>query len=394
MLRAALGALIGTQAVVVAATLAVPVLAPDIAADLGIAPALLGYHTATVFAFAFVFAQGSAAAVRWAGPIGISMATVGLAALSLAAIGLGGVAGLAVSAPLLGAAYAQGNTASGALLSRLVTERNRNIVFSIKQTSVPIGAAAAGLLLPAVALRLDWIAAVLTLLAAALVTITLCAPARLQLDNLMVGTDPVGGETRPFRVLRSSPLVRRMATLAGCFAAVQFGLSAMLVTLLVERHGLGLAQAGGALTLAMGFAVGARLVLGGLADVFSARIVLSGIGILMALATLSLIFTEDPWASTVAATLLMTAAFSWNGVFLAETARIAPTGAVGPATAAAMSTVFLGGAVAPAIFAALVVATGSFTPALFVFFLAMIAAIVLTLTPAASTVASTQEDAS
>jgi hypothetical protein len=251
MLGAALGALIGTQAVVVAATLAVPVLAPGIAADLGIAPALLGYHTATVFAFAFVFAQGSAAAVRRAGPIGISMATVGLAALALAAIGLGGVAGLAVSAPLLGAAYAQGNTASGALLSRLVTDRNRNIVFSIKQTSVPIGAAAAGLLLPAVTLRLDWMAAVLALFGAALVTAALCAPVRRRLDDLMAGTDPVGGKTRPFRVLRSSAPVRRMAALAGCFAAVQFGLSAMFVTLLVERHGLGLAEAGGALTVAM-----------------------------------------------------------------------------------------------------------------------------------------------
>lgn len=394
MIAAALGALIGTQAAVVAATLSVPVLAPDIAADLGIAPALLGYHTATVFAFAFGFAQGSAAAVTRVGPIGISMATVGLAALALAAISLGGVVGLAISAPLLGAAYAQGNTASGALLSRLVSDWNRNIVFSIKQTSVPIGAAASGLLLPAVALRLDWVAAVLTLLGVALITAALCAPVRRQLDDLMAGTEPVDGKTQPFRVLCSSPPVRRMAALAGCFAAVQFGLSAVFVTLLVERHGLGLAEAGGALTVAMALAVAARLGLGSLADLFSARIVLGGIGVVMALATLSLILTGDPWASTVAATLLMTAAFSWNGVFLAETARIAPTGAVGPATAAAMSTVFLGGAAAPAVFAALVAATGNFTPALFFFLLAMIAAIGLILAPAAAKAASTPKDVS
>lgn len=392
MLRAALGALIGTQAVVVAATLAVPVLAPNIAANLGLASALLGYHTAAVFAFAFVFAQGSAEAVRQAGPVGISIATVALAAVALAAISFGGVAGLALSAPLLGAAYAQGNTASGALLSQLVTDRNRNMVFAIKQTSVPLGAASAGLLLPAVALRLDWKAAILTLLTAALATAVLCAPVRRQLDGLMAGTVPGNGKARPFKLLRSSAPVRRMAALAGCFAAVQFGLSAMFVTLIVERYGLGLAEAGGALTVAMGLAVVARLGLGGLADMLSARIVLGGIGVFMAVATLSLVLTRDPWVSTVAATLLMTAAFSWNGVFLAETARISPPGAVGPATAAAMSTVFLGGAVAPAVFAGLVAATGNFTPALLVFLLAMTTAVALTLMPTASRPASSQGD--
>lgn len=382
MLGPALAALIGTQAAVVAATLTVPVLAPDIAAELGMVPAILGYHTASVFAFAFVFAQVSATLVRRFGPIGVSMVTAGMAAAALAAVVFGGVPGLLVSTPLLGAAYAQGNTASGALLSRLVTARNRNLVFSIKQTSVPVGAAVAGLLLPNVALRSDWQAAVIILLALVLAITVACAPWRRRLDGLMSEEPGAGASRRPLDVLRHSPDVRRMAALAGCFASVQFGLAAMFVILLSARHGLGLAEAGAALTVAMALAVAARLGLGSLADLFSARVVLGGIGIFMAATSISLISVQSPVPAVIAATLLMTAAFSWNGVFLAETARCAPTGEVGPATAAAMSSVFLGGAVAPALFASLVATTGSYVPALALFVVSMTVAVALAFRPA------------
>jgi hypothetical protein len=52
---------------------------------------------------------------------------------------------------------------------------------------------------------------------------------------------------------------------------------------------------------------------------------------------------------------------SWNGVYLAEVAVIAPPGAAGAATGGALSVTFLGIVLGPALFSAVVSFTGSYT---------------------------------
>jgi MFS family permease len=53
-------------------------------------------------------------------------------------------------------------------------------------------------------------------------------------------------------------------------------------------------------------------------------------------------------------------AIGWNGIYLAETARLAPEGQVGMATGGTLFFTFLGVAVGPPIFAAIVASTGSY----------------------------------
>jgi MFS family permease len=54
------------------------------------------------------------------------------------------------------------------------------------------------------------------------------------------------------------------------------------------------------------------------------------------------------------------AAGSWNGIYLGEVARAAPEREIGQATAASTFFVFIGYAVAPAVFGALVTFTGGY----------------------------------
>jgi hypothetical protein len=71
--------------------------------------------------------------------------------------------------------------------------------------------------------------------------------------------------------------------------------------------------------------------------------------------------------------VLGAAAFSWNGVYLAEVAQASPSGAVASATAGTMFFVFLGGFVGPALLAATISASGRYEAGLAV--LAAMAAI-------------------
>jgi hypothetical protein len=52
---------------------------------------------------------------------------------------------------------------------------------------------------------------------------------------------------------------------------------------------------------------------------------------------------------------------SWNGVYLAEVAAIAPPDAAGAATGGALSVTFLGIVLGPALFSAVVSLSGSYT---------------------------------
>lgn len=351
MLIAALASLVASQALVVATTLSIPVLATAIAPSLEVQAEILGFHTAAVFATAFVFTSSSPTLVSRHGPILVSQGTLLLSAFGLVAIIFGGIAGLVLSAAFLGTAYAQGNTASGALLSRLVTEQNRNLVFSIKQTSVPLGGMIAGLGLPWLSGIAGWTFAAGILAALALVVALACALIRSRLD-IISGR---GGATPPrvIALLRSDPQVRSMALVAGSYASVQFGLSALIVTYLSKFQGLTLQSAGIVLSASMALAVATRIGLGAVADLTSARVVLAITGAVMTLAAMVLVVSPSVSVAVAATVVIMTAVFSWNGLFLAEMARMARPEAVSAATAAGMLAVFAGGALAPAVFAAL-----------------------------------------
>src|SRR6185437_3008007 len=139
------------------------------------------------------------------------------------------------------------------------------------------------------------------------------------------------------------------------------------VTDLADGLGVALPAAGLAFAVLQGSGVIARICIGWLADrVGSAQRILGALTIGSTAATL-LAAAMAPgwpwWALAAAAAAIGFAATSWNGVFLAEVARVAPAGRVGDATSGASLLVFVGYVTGPAAFAGLAEALGTYRTA-------------------------------
>jgi predicted MFS family arabinose efflux permease len=170
----------------------------------------------------------------------------------------------------------------------------------------------------------------------------------------------------PFAALRLHPLLVPLTALCFAFTVAGGALWALLVSFLVEARGLTLAQAGLAYAAMQAAGVAARVGLGWLGDRTGAAtrnlLVQAFAAAAAALALLALVPAGAPLALFVlAAALAGGAASSWQGIALAELARVTPPERVAEATAGGSIVGFLGFAVGSAACAAAVSATGGWT---------------------------------
>lgn len=272
---------------------------------------------------------------------------------------------LPVAALLVGAGYGPMNPAGSFLLARIVPGHRLGLVFSIKQTCVPIGYGLAGLLLPAIVLFADWRAAVL-------VSAAIVAMVGLGSQLFRNRLDQVRGEGTPFRLrtvlaplglVAAHPGLRRMALSSLVFSGVQLGVASFLVVYLNQVVGMSLAAAGSVLAIANIAAVAGRVGWGWVADRMSARWVLGGLGFGMAASTALILTVSLDWPFALVAALgvaIGATSIGWNGVFLAETARQSPEGKVSEATGGVMVVTFLGSVIGPPMLSGLLAVTDSY----------------------------------
>ena len=144
----ALTTMLAAQSVLSLASLTVPVIATLVAADTGFSVALIGYYGAIIMLGATVAAILGALVVSKLGPIRSSQLMLIAAAAGLLLHPLASYAGFVIGAFLIGCGYGPANSAGSSLLRRVVPLHRRSLVFSIKQTSIPLGGAVAGILVP------------------------------------------------------------------------------------------------------------------------------------------------------------------------------------------------------------------------------------------------------
>ena len=143
----------------------------------------------------------------------------------------------------------------------------------------------------------------------------------------------------------------------------QFCFSSFFVVFQVASLGASLTEAGLRLAFAQAAGVAGRVLWGVVADRTGAALVFAGLGIGAAVAGLALLLAGPGWPGFViilAGMLMGATAIGWNGVFLAEMARLAPAGQVGATTAAAGFVFGLSMLVAPPFFSLLVDLTGGY----------------------------------
>jgi len=223
---------------------------------------------------------------------------------------------------------------------------------------------------PAIAAAWGWRAGVLAVAAFLVISALALQPLRGALDAERDRGARIGSlgaawaaALGSLRILRDVPVLRRMTVMSALYGISQFCFSTFFVVFQVEALGVPLTEAGLRLALAQAAGVAGRVVWGLVADRVGAARVLAGLGLGAAASGAALLMAGPDWPDlllTLAGMGMGATAIGWNGVFLAETARLAPTGQVGAATAAAG---FVFGAcmlVGPPAFTAMVQASGGY----------------------------------
>lgn len=344
------------QTLVTTAGFSVPVFAVPLARDLGITPETVGFYMSAVFSAAMVAALLGGHGVRRFGAIRMVQMALGSAALALFTLSTGVLALVVPAALLMGLAYGPPTPASSHILARTTPPSMMPLVFSIKQTGVPAGGALAGLLVPPMVLAWGWRGASLAIALVCLGAIPVLQPLRRRLDDER--PQPAGEALRgffaPMRLVLGDPILRRLAFTSFSYSAVQMSMIAYLVTYLIEVVGLGLVAAGAVLAAAQAAGVVGRIVWGAVSGtLIDARRLLIGLGIAMSGASLATAGFAPDWpllALYATSVLFGATAIGWNGVLLAEFARIAKPGHAGMATAGVVSVTFGGIVVAPGLF--------------------------------------------
>lgn len=292
--------------------------------------------------------------------IGMVCMALGLALLSQP-LGLLGLLG----ALAIGFGNGPNTPAGSQILIRSAPSAHRTLIFSIKQAGVPLGGALAGLvvapLVVAHGLTVTLAIIIVALLACCLAVQTF----RRTLDGEKGPGQP--GWARALiqpaammhcvSTLRAHPSLPMLTAIGASFSLMQACLTAFTATFVYTRHGASLAEAGQVVAVMQGASMLGRIALGWLGDrVGDAMRHLGVQAIVSAIAVYLLVATgsQGQWALLGCAALVGFTAIGWNGVHMAELARVAPLHLVGSVTSASSLFGFIGSVCGPLLFMMLV----------------------------------------
>lgn len=362
----ALAVTLGVQTLAAFAVYCAPVLAPLAAPALGVAPSAVGYYIAATYAGSML---GSAAAGGWVarfGPIRVSQAGLALGFVGLA-LDAGALLPLAiVGGFVVGLGYGPATPASSVILVRAAPASMVSLVFSIKQTGVPAGGVLAGAIAPVLALALGWQGAAVAIGAACLALALAIEPMRRRYDRDLRPSAPVSARSAlaPVAMVLGDPMLRRMCVCSFVYGGVQITLVTYLVTFLVESFALSLVIAGMVMAVSQVASVLGRVLWGLAADrLLSRRAMLGLLGIGMGTSAAAALAAGPDWPAWLLfayAAVFGATAVGWNGVFLAEVARVAPQGRTSEATGGCLFFTYLGVVLTPPAFNALLALGGGY----------------------------------
>ncbi len=360
------------QALATMCTLFPAAIAPELGRAFGVPTSLIGFQVSLIYLGAMVMSLISGQLVRRLGAVRTSQWALAFVGSGLALAAAPSIAGLGIGSVLIGFGYGLTNPSAAHLLIQVARPKNLNFIFSLKQTGVPLGAVAAGLAAPPMALMFGWQVAFLTAAAVTLGFIIVLQPLRRGWDrdrdpSVALRQNPISD----LRMIWRHPALRWISLAAFCFSAVQVSLSTFAVTMLVEDLNFGLVEAGIVLSVLQVAGASGRIAWGGLADwLGDGNRVLMGVALIAAAAGVMTMALDAGSGAAVIYGVLMVfglSAIGWNGVFLAEVARLAPAGRTGSVTAAALVPTYAGVLVGPVSFAGLQALTGHYTAAFGIF---------------------------
>jgi MFS family permease len=291
----ALAATLAIQALVAMAMLTPSVVAPLAAPEIGVAASQTGSFMGIAYAAACIASLSSGMLLRRFGAMRLSQLCLLACALGIALCSSALLALVALSAVVIGFGYGPVTPASSHILVRQSPSGRRALIFSIKQTGVPVGGVLAGTLVPFLVVWLGWRIAALSvgLLCLALAVAVQPLRRRFDAEEIAAAGGPSSGGSGLVAVLRGGvgvvlgvPPLRRLALSSVAFSATQLCFASFLVTYLITQIGFDLVDAGVMLAIGNGAGIPARILWGWIADRFIApQRLLAVLGVATAAAT-------------------------------------------------------------------------------------------------------------
>jgi MFS family permease len=345
---------------------AVPILAPVASEALSFSPEWIGYFISIVYVAGMIAALVSGNFIIRYGAIRISQLGLALCSLGLALVACGNLTLIVLGAIIMGIGYGPISPASSHVLGRTTSPGRRSLAFSIRQTGNPIAGFLAGLAIPVMVVVTGWQITLFFVAALLIVFIWVAEPFRQELDNDRIASSPfsLSQITQPIKLVFMNRDLRELGIVSFVFCGLQMILTSYMVTYLTLEIDISFVAAGFVLAMTQLVSVFARVFWGWVADRFlSPRKVMVILGVTMAVCAV-LTGTLTPSWSYGWIILLMTifgaSAIGWNGVFMAEVARVSPPGMIASTTGASLFFTYLGGIVCPSGFAFVIMATDSY----------------------------------
>jgi predicted MFS family arabinose efflux permease len=344
------------QTVTAMVSMVPPVMANQIATALGLSPKVAGLYVALVYLGAVISSSFTASLItRW-GPLRTSFACVVGGGLGLSLMTVPHPVAALFATAIIGLSYGPLTPASSHVLARYRTTTAIAFLVSVRQTSVPLGGALAGIIAPPLVIGIGWETACVTL---GLVTATVGAA--LWLSLRIVRNEPPepphghgNGVLAPARFILRSFDLRVLAVSSMVYAAMQLVLSSFLVIYLTSVTDTDLVLAGALLSTSQLAGVAGRLGWGFVADrARSPRGILIAIAMLMAIATALMGLFSPAWPVACLAVVVIVVggtASGWNGVYLAEIMSEVKPAEAGLATAGSLMFTYLGVIFGPLLF--------------------------------------------
>lgn len=356
------------QTLSTAAAYSIPSVAPAVARDVGVNPALVGFFISTVYGVGIMSALLSPPAIARYGAVLVTQAVLLATLAMLATAATGSLAAIVLSAILMGLAYGATAPASTHLLVPRTPPAYMNLVLSIRQIGVPLGGMLASLAMPPLTLMLGWQTSLIVQLVP-VVTLGLLIHFLCRSWDEPRANHPPDAKARrlgPLGILKTSPGLRRLSFASFIYSGLQLCFMVFMTTQLTTKAGFDLVRAGQTLAAYQLAGVISRPIWGWLADrVMGARWWLGLQGVLMCLmAILAGTFSRD-WPVALIVLVSMAAgatASGFTGIAYGEYARLGGARRT-EATGVGAAFMFSGVMVLPSVMSLAVTLTGSYQQA-------------------------------
>ena len=357
------------QAIATFGILTYPVLAPNIAPQLNMPTSAIGYQISIAYFWAVVSSVYCGPMVKRWGAGRTTQLSMVLVSLGCAGLSFPNIYLILLGSTLIGFSYGMTNPSASHLLVKYSNPDRRNLIFSIKQTGVPIGGILAGLISPAISVNWGWQWATGTVAICALIfAISIHPLCRLWDDDKDPSVSLIKKPLDGFMMVWNNQPLRNLIPTGFLFSVIQMCLVTFLVVYLVEEiliHDTKtLIVAGFIMALVQVSGVCGRLIWGWVADCFGdGWAILIFLSFMMASLSLIMVFIDPSWPKLVVYIVFILIGLSslgWNGVYIASIVGLIDAKQVGKITGASLAITYAGVFVGPAIFASLYAIIGSY----------------------------------